>query len=267
VDRRYASFVFLLHPNRGRPRTLYIRRVLVYLLAAVVVLGLPSALVGTFELGKEWRDRNIAYLKERAAGLESDKQDLQEQVATLRNRIGELESRQATRSGEVTQLRELMRQLQGRINDLQDEVGFYRNILDPEKAYRDASVKDLRVRRVEGDSKDYTYSFKLVQGVAKKDPIRGYARIAVVYLNGSGEEVVRFFPDGSKYRKRGMDAEFRYFQTFQGRIELPPSAEPIRATVQLYDQNSLGELLSQAHSWKKLIQAKKKDEGDVEQET
>ena len=103
--------------------------------------------------------------------------------------------------------------------------------------------------------------------MAKQDPVRGYARLAVVYLNGAGEEVVRFFPDGSKYRKQGLKAEFRYFQNFQGRIELPAEARPIRATVQLYDQNSLGELLSQAHAWETLVQAQKKEEGDVEQKT
>ena len=267
MDRRYASLVFLLHPNRGRPRTVYIRRVVFYLLALAVVVGIPGAIWGAFELGQVWRQQSITRLEQKADRLAAEKGQLAEKVTQLRERIGELESANNIRSGEVRKLRQLMGDLQGRINDLQDEVGFYRNILDPDKAYRDASVKDLRVQPVEGAGQDYAYSFKLVQGVAKKHPVRGYARVAVVFLNGEGEEKVLFFPEGSRYRKRGMQVEFRYFQNFSGRIELPSQAEPIRITVQLYARNSLGELLSQAHAWEKLVQAQGKEDSDAAQET
>ena len=267
MDRRYASLVFLLHPNRGRPRTIYIRRVVFYVLALVVVAGIPAAVWGAFELGQVWRAKSIASLEREADRLAADKRQLQDKVVDLRERIGELESTTNIRSGEVRKLRQLMGDLQGRINGLQDEVGFYRNILDPDKAYRDASVKDLRVEPVEGAGQDYAYAFKLVQGVAKKDPVRGYARVAVVFLNAEGEEKVLFFPEGSRYRKRGTEVEFRYFQNFSGRIELPPKAEPIRITVQLYARNSLGELLSQAHAWEKLVQAQGKEDSDAAQET
>jgi hypothetical protein len=241
--------------------------VIFYALATAVVAGIPAGLWGAFQLGQRWNEHNIQRLKQEAAGLKKANQGLQRQVASLRDRVGQMESARAMRSGEVRQLRQQLDRVQGRINKLQDEVGFYRNILDPEKAYRDASVKDLRIHPVEGEGKAYAYSFKLVQGVAKKDPVRGFARVAAVYLNQKGEERVQFFPEGSEVRKRGMKAEFRYFQNFEGRIELPSSARPIRATVQLYDRNSLGELLSQAHGWESLVQASSKEEGDAEQET
>jgi len=267
VDRRYASLVFLLHPNRGRPRTIYIRRVVFYAVALAFLAGIPATLWGAFELGQFWRQKSIEGLESKAENLAETKQELQARVAELRERIGELESTTNIRSGEVRQLRQLMDTLQGRINKLQNEVGFYRNILDPDKAHRDAGVKDLRLRPVEGAGQDYAYAFKLVQGVAKKRPVRGYARVAVAYLNKAGKEKVLFFPEGARYRKRGMPVEFRYFQNFSGRIELPPEAEPIRITVQLYARNSLGELLSQAHPWEQLIQAKGEENRDAAQET
>ncbi len=267
MDRRYSSLVLLLHPNRGRPRTIYFRRVVFYVLLALVVLGIPGAIWGAFELGQIWRVRSLEQLKDHAENLEAEKRDLSSKVARLRDRIGELESAKAIRSGEVRKLRQLMEDLQGRINGLQDEVGFYRNILDPEKAYRDASVKDLRIHPVEGDGRDFAFAFKLVQGVAKKYPVRGYVRVAVAFLNAEGEEKVRFFPEGSRYRKRGMEVEFRYFQEFNGRIELPPDAKPIRASVQLYARDNLGELLSQAHAWDGLVQVQGKEERHAAQET
>jgi hypothetical protein len=267
LDRRYASLVFLLHPNRGRPRTVYIRRVVFYLLISAVLLGIPGLIWGAFELGQEWRQKSIVRLEGQGERLAEEKRQLQAKVAELRERIGELESANAIRSGEVRKLRQLMGSLQDQINGLQDEVGFYRNILDPDKAYRDASVQDMRVRAVEGAGQDYVYSFKLVQGVAKKRPVRGYARVAVVYLNAEGKEKVLFFPEGSRYRKRGMKVEFRYFQNLSGRIELPSEAEPIRITVQLYARNSLGELLSKAHAWENLVQAQGKEDSDAAQET
>ena len=267
MDRRYASLVFLLHPNRGRPRTIYIRRMLFYVVATAVVLGVPGIIWGAFELGQVWRETSIERLEQREGELVTEKTQLRERVSQLRERVGELESKNSIRSGEVRKLRDLMSDLQGRINGLQEEVGFYRNILDPDKAYREAGVKDLQVRPVEGAGQDYVYKFKLVQGVAKKHPVRGYARVAVVYLNPKGKEKVLFFPEGSRYRKRGMKVEFRYFQNFSGRIELPPQAEPIRITVQLYARNSLGELLSQAHAWETLVQAQGKEDSDAAQET
>ncbi|MFA9459617.1 DUF6776 family protein [Thiohalorhabdus sp. Cl-TMA] len=243
------------------------RRMVFYILVVLLVVGTPGVIWGAFELGQVWRVHSVERLKARAGNLEEQKSALEARIADLRSRIGELQSAKAIQSGEVEKLRQLLAQLQGRINQLQDKVAFYRNILDPDKAYRDASVRDFRVRPAEGKGRDYSYSFRLIQGVAKKDPVRGYARVVVAYLNGKGEEEVRFFPEGSKYRKRGMDAEFRYFQNFQGRIELPEGASPIRATVQLYDRNSLGELLSQAHDWEKLVQGKEKEDGDDSQKT
>ncbi|HKJ72210.1 MAG TPA: DUF6776 family protein [Gammaproteobacteria bacterium] len=267
MDRRYASLVLLLHPNRGRPRTLYIRRVLFYLVVLAVLAGVPGAIWGAFELGQVWREQSIAHLEDQADRLAAEKARTQDQLAQLRDRVGELESAKAIRSGEVRKLRQLMSDLQGRINDLQDEVGFYRSILDPEKASRDASVKDLHVRPVDGAGQDYAYTFKLVQGVAKKDPVRGYVRLAVAYLDADHEEKTLFFPEGSRYRKRGQKVEFRYFQNFSGRIELPEKAEPLRVTVQLYARHSLGELLSQTHAWEKLVQAQGKEDSDAAQKT
>ena len=267
MDRRHASLVFLLHPDRGRPRTIYIRRMVFYLLALAFLVGVPTAIWGAFEAGQAWRQKSLTQLEGQAEKLADDKRELADKVARLRERIGELESARAIRSGEVRKLRQLMGNLQGRINRLQDKVGFYRNILDPDKAYRDASVKDLNVRPVEGAGRDFVYSFKLVQGVAKKRPVRGYARVAVVYLNRDQEEKVLFFPEGSRYRKRGRKVDFRYFQNFSGRIELPQEAEPIRITVQLYARDSLGELLSQAHAWENLVKAQGKEGNDAAQET
>ncbi|HKJ89403.1 MAG TPA: hypothetical protein VKA48_12970, partial [Gammaproteobacteria bacterium] len=116
MDRRYASLVLLLHPNRGRPRTLYIRRTLFYILAVALVVGIPGSMWGAFELGQVWRVRNIEQLKARAGNLESTKEDLQEQIAGLRNRIGGLQSSKAIQSGELGKLRQLLDQLEGRID-------------------------------------------------------------------------------------------------------------------------------------------------------
>lgn len=267
MDRRYASLVFLLHPNRGSPRAIYIRRVVLYFLVMAVLLGVPGAIWGAFELGQVWRQKSIVRLERKADELADSKRELEGKVADLRERIGQLESTKSIHSGEVRKLRQLMEDLQSRINKLQDQVGFYRNILDPDKAKREASVKDLRINPVEGDGQDYLYSFKLVQGVAKKHPVRGYARVVVSYLNGKGKEEELYFPEGARYRKRGQQVDFRYFQNFSGRIELPEEADPIRITVQLYARGSLGELLSQAHAWEKLVQAQGKEDNDAAQET
>ena len=67
MDRRYASLVFLLHPNRGRPRTIYIRRVVFYALALAFVAGIPAAVWGAFELGQVCREKSIACLEAEAA--------------------------------------------------------------------------------------------------------------------------------------------------------------------------------------------------------
>ncbi|MFP4561185.1 MAG: DUF6776 family protein [Thiohalorhabdus sp.] len=267
MDQRYASLVLLLHPNRGRPRTLYIRRVVFFALVTLLVLGIPGSLWGAFQLGMTWRVHSTEGLESRVEDLENQKSNMEDTIQELRSQVAHLESDKARQSGQLEKLRQVLNRLETRNNELQDQVAFYRNILDPDKAQRDTSVQDFRVRRVDGRGQTYAYSFRLIQGIAKKEPVRGFARVVVTYVDGEGEEETRFFPEGSEQRKRGMDAEFRYFQNFQGRIQLPENAQPVRATVQLYDRNSLGELLSQAHDWNRLVQAKEKEDDDDSQET
>ncbi|KPV39380.1 hypothetical protein AN478_11700 [Thiohalorhabdus denitrificans] len=267
MDQRYASLVLLLHPNRGRPRTLYIRRVVFFALVALLVLGLPGSLWGAFQLGMIWRAHSTDRLEARVESLEHQKGNMEDTIRELRSRAAQFESDKARQSGQLEKLRQVLNGLETRNNNLQDQVAFYRSILDPDKAHRDTSVRDFRVHRVDGPGRSYGYSFRLIQGIGKKEPVRGYARVVVTFLNGDGEEETRFFPEGAEHRKRGMDAEFRYFQNFRGRIQLPEKAQPIRATVQLYDRNSLGELLSQAHDWDRLVQVKEKEDGDDSQET
>ncbi|MFB6259873.1 MAG: DUF6776 family protein, partial [Thiohalorhabdaceae bacterium] len=188
MDRRYAFLAFLLHPDRGRPRPIYIRRGVLYTVSLGLLVGVPAALWGAFEVGSLWQEKSLDGLERQRDRLAAEKRQLETRVDELRERVGELESSKSIRAGEVRKLRQLMADLQGRVNELQDEVGFYRNILDPDKAHRDTNVQDLQVRPLEGAGQDYAYSFKLTQGVAKKDPVRGYARVAVTFLNDNGEE-------------------------------------------------------------------------------
>lgn len=261
MDTRYASLVFVPHPHRGRPRTLYVRRGVLLSVFLLILVGIPGAIWAAFEFGHVWAEQRLETYEERIEGLGTDKQELSNKVTHLQERLGELQGSRAMRSGEVKELRELVSRLQGKINELQKEVGFYRNILDPDKAHRDVTVHDLSVDPMGGSSRKYAYSFKLVQGVAKKRAMEGYARVAVVYLTPDGDEQVLFFPEGSNYRRRGMEAEFRYFQEFSGVLEIPEEAQPLRVTVQLFSPSGRSELLSKRFPWDEMVAAQTNEEG------
>lgn len=263
MDTRYASLVFVPHPHRGRPHTLYVRRSVLVSLALLMVLGIPAAIWGAFEFGHVWAEHRLNNYDQRVQQLRTDNQELNNELAQLRERMGKLQGGQAMRSGEVKELRELVSRLQSKINELQNEVGFYRNILDPEKATRDVTVHDLQLEPLGGSSRKYAYAFKLVQGVAKKRAMEGFARVAVVYLTPQGEEQVIFFPEGSNYRRRGMEADFRYFQEFSGVLEIPEEAQPLRITVQLYSPSGRRELLSHRFPWDELVAAQTNKEGSL----
>jgi len=261
LDTRYASLVFVPHPHRGRPRTLYVRRGVLLSVALLVLLGIPAAIWGAFEFGHVWAEHRLDTYGQRLESLRTDKRELSNKVAQLQDRMGELAGSRAMRSGEVKELRDLVSRLQSKINELQNEVGFYRNILDPDKAHRDVTVHDLQLEPLGGSSRKYAYSFKLVQGVAKKRAMEGFARVAIVYLTPQGDERVVFFPEGSNYRRRGLEADFRYFQEFSGVLEIPENAQPLRITVQLYSPSGRRELLSHRFPWDELVAAQQNEEG------
>jgi hypothetical protein len=227
----------------------------------LILLGIPGAIWGAFEFGHVWAEHRLGVYEQQVEELRTEKQELSNKVTQLQERTGELQGSQAMRSGEVKELRDLVSRLQSKVNELQKEVGFYRNILDPEKAHRDVTVHDLQLSALGGSSRKYAYSFKLVQGVAKKRTMEGFARVAVVYLTPQGDERVVFFPEGSNYRRRGIEAEFRYFQEFSGVLKIPKKAQPLRVTVQLYSPSGRRELLSKRYPWDKLVAAKTNEEG------
>ncbi len=270
MDSRFASLILVLHPNRGRPKTLFVRRWVLWLGILVVIVGLPAAFWAVFELGQARGERQVASLERQLTELRGQRQDLREEreglterVAELQERIGNLESLKTVRSGERRKLHQLTDDLQHRIGNLQEELAFYRNILDPEKAERELSVEDFQVVAADGSDREFRYAYKLVQGVAKTEPVKAFARVAVTYFNGNGQRQIRYFPDGARVRKEGREVKFRYFQTVRGRIRLPVDARPVRMKVQVYAQEGLGELLDQARDWENLAEGSAEEADDA----
>lgn len=154
-------------------------------------------------------------METRLAQADETEQRLREQVAVL------------ARAQEVGQAaRENLRQdllgLQDEIQDLREELAFYRGIVSPEDGQRGLKIQDFSLAPGDGP-RQFTYSLMLIQALTHDRRVEGRVELSVLGRM-----------DGESHRLELADVadreelafSFRYFEGLDGVIELPEGFEP-----------------------------------------
>ncbi|MFZ0469596.1 MAG: DUF6776 family protein [Thiogranum sp.] len=210
-------------------------RILVYkpahlwLAAGVGLVLLLSGAYLMFQRGVHYAGNELERLDRRQAELVQKLDEVGSENASLRQQLAiQQRSSEIDRLASV-EVRNEFAVLQDKLQALRKELAFYRGIVSPgdNKAGLNIQRFDLEPRSTPGR---YKYKLMLTQVKRNDRYVRGVIEIEV---EGTQDGQTRVLPFTSlRVDEDGaLNFKFRYFQDFEGEIEIPSAFKPQRLTI------------------------------------
>jgi hypothetical protein len=206
------------------------RRILVYqpaylwMSAAVAVVLLLSAGYLLFHYGAGYAGGELERFSRQEEVLRGQLAEARQENADLRQRLAILERSSEIDRRATLEVRNDFARLQDQMQTLRKELAFYRGIVSPTDAKAGLTIQRFDLKRQAAAGR-YTYSLMLTQVKGNGKYAKGTVEIAVDGLQDGASKVLSFDSlrvDGGK----AMKFRFRYFQNFEGEIEIPAEFEP-----------------------------------------
>jgi Sec-independent protein translocase protein TatA len=216
---------------RNRRKILFYRPAQVWLVAAVVLVLLVGAGYQLFEQGMRHAGVALDRFTRQQAGLQQQLQEERSLTADLRQQLAiQQRSSEIDRRASL-EVRDEFSTLQAELQKLRKELAFYRGIVSP--ADNTAGVRiqsfDLQPQTTAGR---YVYKLMLTQVKRNDRYVNGVIEIEVEGLQ-DGKRKVWPFADLRVDKGKELAFRFRYFQHFEGEIELPSNVKPQRVTIRV----------------------------------
>lgn len=178
-----------------------------------------------FLLGAEQFHQRYLMSSEGKKTVAEQRDELQRENTELRQRLIRLERSQRIDEHSLRQTRETIRSLQEEINDKDAKITFYRAIMAPEDLDTGLQIFSLDLDPTR-DPERWRYNLVLTQIGDNSRFVSGHVNVELIgYSEGERKslplETVSEDLDQNEIRYR-----FRYFQTVDGDLTLPPGFEP-----------------------------------------
>ena len=211
------------------------RKILVYqpvqawAAAGVALVLLIGAGYLLFHRGMHYGGLELDRLDKRRGELERQLEQARSANAGLQQQLAILERSSEIDRRATLEVRNEFAALQEKVQALRKELAFYRGIVSPSdnKAGLNIQRFDLQPGSLAGR---YVYRLMLTQLKRNDRYVRGIIEITVEGMQDGDSKVLSFAGlrvdkgDATKFK-------FRYFQEFEGEIELPPEFRPQRVTI------------------------------------
>lgn len=225
-------------------RTYAPRRRAVLLGASVAAVLL--ALYGSFELGRYDAGYRVVDSVRSAWASSRRIRQLEAEAAQQRAQIASAEvARRVDREGNA-QLQRSLADLQGQIGRLNQDLAFYRGLVQPDSVVR---VKAQQMQILPGAGANrFRLKFVLMQVGKPTGTVAGRVDLAVEGMRAGRPETLKF---AQLAAAGGADLSysFRYFQNFDEALQLPPGFAPSRIDVELHAGRDRGRGYRQAFLW------------------
>jgi len=221
--------------SRGR-RILVYEPVHLWLMVAAALVVLVSAGYLVFQRGVRHAGTELERLQGEQAELTRKLHDALDENASLRQKLAIQE-----RSSEIDRLasqevRNDFAGLQNKVQALRKELAFYRGIVSPT-----GNKAGLNIQRfdLEPESAAGRYRYKLMLTQVKRNDryVRGVVEIEVAGMQ-DGQRKTLSFSSLQVGDSDSLNFKFRYFQDFEGEIEVPSEFEPERLTIRVKPRGS-----------------------------
>lgn len=223
---------------------------------AVIAIAVVAALVaGSWWLYQRGRtdggyDARMARATE--AHLRIDIEQLRQRIGQLKRRNTLLERVDRIDRDAITHLREEIEARERRIDALQEELAFYRNLVSPSDTGPGLNVRRLKLVPVPGNGRRFRIELVLTQLNSDDRHVEGRVDLSLTGDNEGEEQSLvaeELLVDGES----NMNFRFKYFQTLGGVIELPQEFVPARLQLKVVPAGGRLDAIEEDYSWNSLI--------------
>ncbi len=160
-----------------------------------------------------------AYIDQLQAQLEESQAEIIES-----NRQATMLERNSRIDGDASvQLKETLAQAQNEALELKKELSFYKSIVAPEQGSRSLAIQTIQLKKNEAG--EYHYKVMISQRGRNDQFARGTIVVSIEGTN-KGQPVTLKLAEVSNDTKKPMKFGFKYFQNFEGVMNLPEAFQP-----------------------------------------
>ena len=156
-----------------------------------------------------------------------------ERIVSLEARLVDAELTAGVKQSASDQVREDMSALHQRIEQLEEEVTFYKSLMAPNDLAQGLQISELEITPL---AEAFHFELLLTQKALRRRFINGTVSLALKGVDDSGNEVVKPFTELTENSKYPLKFKFRFFQDLTGEFTLPQDLD-VREVVVIAKQN------------------------------
>lgn len=172
---------------------------------------------------------------------------LEDQLEQLREKVALLERTLQVERKASADVKISLSALQGEILELNEELAFYRGIVSPRDASRGLRLQSFKLTPLGSDG---TYRYKVVLTQVLKNDRLAYGSVRL-RLEGTedGRPKVLELAQVTEKKLRELNYKFKYFQSLEGKLQLPAAFTLQRVTVEVRPRGRRQDPIEKTFEW------------------
>jgi hypothetical protein len=203
----------------------------------------------SFEYGRNIAGYNSADADAYIEQLQSQLEQSQDEIIASNRRATMLERNSRIDGDASVQLKETLMQAQDEALKLKKELSFYKSIVAPEQGARSIAIQTVQLKK--NDTGEYHYRIMVSQSGRNDKFARGTIDISIKGVN-KGKSVTLKLADISKVTKKSMKFGFKYFQNFEGVMNLPDTFQADTLHVKVNPTTGKIKAVDEQYAWSEL---------------
>ena len=201
-----------------------IQRPALWLLSFVIIICIILiSLWISFEYGRGIAGYNSADADAYIEQLQAQLEESQAEIIESNRQATMLERNSRIDDDASVQLKETLAQAQSEVLELKKELSFYKSIVAPEQGSRSLAIQTIQLKKNEEGG--YHYKIMVSQRGRNDQFARGTIDISIEGVS-KGQPVTLQLAEISNDTKKPLKFGFKYFQNFEGVMNLPEAFQP-----------------------------------------
>jgi hypothetical protein len=201
-----------------------IQRPGLWLLSLVIILCMLLIFLWlSFEYGRQVAGYNSADADAYINQLMTQLEEAQAENIESNRQATMLERNSQIDDDASVQLKEALAQAQNEALELKKELSFYKSIVAPEQGSRSLAIQTVQLKKNEEGG--YSYKIMVSQRGQNDKFVRGTIAVSIEGVS-KGQPVTLKLAEVSNDTKNPMKFGFKYFQNFEGLMNLPEAFQP-----------------------------------------
>ena len=215
------------------------------LLVCIVVAGFWLS----FEYGRNVAGYHSAETDSYIQQLKEQLEESQAKIVESKRRATMIERNSRIDVDASAQLKESLSQAQSEVLKLKKELSFYKSIVAPEQGSRSLAIQTIQLKK--NDAGGFSYKIMVTQRGRNDQFARGTVDVTIEGTD-KGNTVTYKLSEISKDTKQPMKFGFKYFQNFEGVMNLPDGFQPDAIRIKVNPKTGKIKAVDEQFAWSDL---------------